>query len=95
MVIEELTLIKRQQESRAVLKKARTKRKRLPIRQSIISDIYRLLIQDVQGKNYKHARLKLAFCLLAVTRIGVNELLPLKVRQLETLIKSSWIAINF
>ena len=94
MVLEELALIKKEQESRAALKKTKTERKRLPISQPITSTIYQLFIQDVRGKNYKHARLKIAFCLFAVTEIRVNQLFSLKIHQLETLIKSSWIAIN-
>jgi integrase len=36
----------------------------------------------------------MALCILAVTGIRINELLPLKVRQLETLFKENWIAID-
>ena len=76
------------------MKKARVERKRLPKRQSITFDIYQLLIEGVEGKSYKSAKLRIAFCLLVVTGIRVSELLLLKVSQLETLLKSHWIAIN-
>jgi integrase len=76
------------------LKRAGSERKRLPKRQPITSDIYQLLIESVKGKAYKSARLRIAFCLLVVTGIRVSELLPLKVSQLETLLKSHWIGIN-
>jgi integrase len=36
----------------------------------------------------------MALCILAVTGIRINELLPLKVSQLETLFKENWIAID-
>ena len=36
----------------------------------------------------------MAICILAVTGIRINELLPLKVSQLETLFKENWIAID-
>ena len=36
----------------------------------------------------------MALCILAVTGIRINELLPLKISQLETLFKENWIAID-
>ena len=36
----------------------------------------------------------MALCILAVTGIRINELLPLKVSQLETLFKENWISID-
>ena len=39
-------------------------------------------------------RTRLAICLLAVTGIRINELLPLKVGQLKTLLEENWIAID-
>jgi site-specific recombinase XerD len=39
-------------------------------------------------------RLRIAFCLLTVTGIRINELLPLKVHQLQTLLESYWIGID-
>ena len=36
----------------------------------------------------------MALCILAVTGIRINELLPLKVSQLETFFKENWIAID-
>lgn len=35
-----------------------------------------------------------AICILAVTRIRINELLFLKVNQIQTLIEENWIAID-
>ena len=36
----------------------------------------------------------MAICILAVTGIRINELLPLKVKQLNTLLEEGWIAID-
>lgn len=94
IVVEELNLIKKQREEKAALKKAGLERKRLPKRQPLTSQIYELLIQSITGKSYQAERLRIAFCLLTVTGIKINELLPLKVYQLEGLIQSHWIAIN-
>ena len=43
---------------------------------------------------YIHVRTRVALCILAVTGIRINELLPLKVNQLQTLIEENWIAID-
>ena len=43
---------------------------------------------------YTAARLRIALCLLTITGIRVNELLPLKVHQLKTLLTEGWIAID-
>ena len=89
--IAKLTLEKQEKENR---KKLRAKRKRLPKRDPITPDIYQLLIENIRGTSYEAARLRIAILLLTVTGIRINELLPLKVEQLYTLVKSSWIAIN-
>lgn len=89
-----MNLIKKQSEEKAALKKARLERKRLPKRQPITSQIYELLTLSITGKSYQAARLRIAFCLFPVTDIRINELLSLKVYQLEGLIQSYWIAIN-
>jgi integrase len=52
------------------------------------------LIRETEGPTYFHVKLRLALCILVVTRIRINELLPLKVSQLKTLIQESWIAID-
>ena len=57
-------------------------------------DIYKELIRAAEGPTYLSVRLRIAFCILAVTEIRINELLPLKVYQLKTLINSNWIAID-
>lgn len=79
IVVEELAEIKKERERKAALKKARAEKKGLPKRQSITPDIYQLFIQSVEGQNYKSARLRIAFCFLAVTGIQVSELLLLKI----------------
>lgn len=50
------------------------------------AEVYDFLIESINGKNYRNARLRIALCLLTITGIRINELLPLKVSQLETLL---------
>jgi integrase len=57
-------------------------------------EIYKELIQAAEGPTYIHVRTRIALCILAVTGIRINELLPLKVSQLQTLIEENWIAID-
>ena len=52
------------------------------------------LDQRTEGPTYIHVRIRVALCILAVTGIRINELLPLKVNQLRTLIEENWIAID-
>jgi integrase len=48
-------------------------------------EIYKELIKAAEGPTYINLRTRMALCILAVTGIRINELLPLKVRQLTTL----------
>nr|YP_010283282.1 hypothetical protein MKU01_pgp092 [Psammodictyon constrictum]ULD16401.1 hypothetical protein [Psammodictyon constrictum] len=57
-------------------------------------EIYKELIEATQGPTYIHVRTRIAISILAVIGIRINELLPLKVNQLQTLIKENWIAID-
>ena len=59
-----------------------------------LDDVLKELIQPAEGPTYIHVRTRIALCILAVTGIRINELLPLKVSQLETLFKENWIAID-
>lgn len=93
-VLKELNLIKQEREERAARKEARTNRKRLPKRDPMTAEIYKELIKEAEGPTYIHVRTRIALCLLAVTGIRINELLPLKVNQLETLVEENWIAID-
>ena len=93
-VVKELNVLKKEREEREARKEARANRKRLPKRQPITPEIYRLLIQAAESPTYTLVRLRIAFCLLTVTGIRINELLPLKVGQLQTLLKSHWIGID-
>lgn len=94
IVVKELTFMKTEREERKANKEARAKRKRMPRRQPLTPEIYQLLIHQVSDKNYCSARLRIAFCLLAVTGVRISELLPLKVSQIQTLLQSGWISIN-
>jgi site-specific recombinase XerD len=57
-------------------------------------EIYNLLIQSTTSPNYRSVRLRIAFYLLFVTGIRINELLSLKVYQLQTLLDYHWISID-
>ena len=76
----------------------RKKRKRLPKREPVTTDIYNFLIIQTETIDYQNryraARLRIALALLAVTGIRISELLPLKMVQIKTLFSESWIAID-
>jgi integrase len=93
-VEKEFSVLKKEREEKAARKEARANRKRLPKRQPITPKIYRLLIQAAGSPSYTSVRLRIAFCLLTVTGIRINELLPLKVGQLQTLLEAHWIGID-
>ena len=96
-VLAELNELKKERQQKLSRKKARANRKRLPKRDAVTPEIYQALIQATESGNYNSytaARLRVALCLLAITGIRVNELLPLKVYQLKTLLTESWIKIN-
>jgi len=58
------------------------------------AEIYKKWLQAAEGPAYIHVRLKIAICLLTITGIRINELLPLKLYELQTLIEEGWIAID-
>jgi integrase len=91
-VVKELNVLKKEREEKAVQKEARANRKRFPKRQSITPEISRLLTQAAESPSYISVRLRIAFCLL--TGIRINELLSLKVHQLQRLLESHWIGID-
>jgi integrase len=93
-VLKELNAIKEEREEKAARKEARVNRKRLPKRDPMTGEIYRELMRATEGPTYINLRTRMALCILAVTGIRINELLPLKVNQLETLFKENWIAID-
>ena len=94
IVVEELNQIKQERQEKEIRKQARANRKRLPKRDPMTGEIYKKLIQAAEGPTYSHVRTRVALCILAVTGIRINELLPLKVNQLQTLIEENWIAID-
>ena len=93
-VLKELNAIKQEREEKAARKEAWANRKRLPKRDPMTGEIYRELMRATEGPTYINLRTRIALCILAVTGIRINELLPLKVSQLETLFKENWIAID-
>lgn len=51
-------------------------------------------MKENESPGYIATRTRVAICLLTVTGIRISELLPLKVGQLETLLKEGWIGID-
>ena len=94
IVVKELNLIKKERQEKEIRKQARANRKRLPKREPMTAEIYKKLLQAAEGPAYTDVRLRIAICLLTITGIRINELLPLKVYQLQTLIEEGWIAID-
>ena len=93
-VIKELNTIKREREQKVARKEAWKNRKRLPKRDPMTAEIYTELMRAAEGPTYIKLRTRIALCILTVTGIRINELLPLKVSQLKTLFKENWIAID-
>ena len=93
-VENELNMLKQEREEKASRKEARANRKRLPKREPVTREIYKLLIQAAGSPNYTSVRLRIAICLLTVTGIRISELLPLKVGQLQALLEAHWIGID-
>ena len=93
-VLKELNAIKKEREEKAARREKWSKRKRLPKRDPINSEIYNLLIKESEGPTYIATRTRIAICLLTVTGIRIGELLSLKVGQLETLLEEGWISID-
>ena len=94
IAVSELNLMKKEREEKAARREKWAKRKRLPKRDPINSEIYKLLIQESEGPTYMATRTRIAICLLTVTGIRISELLSLKVGQLETLLNEGWISID-
>ena len=93
-IIAELNQIKQEHREKEIRKQARVNRKRLPKREPMTAEIYKKLVQAAAGPAYIYVRLRIAICLLTITGIRINELLPLKVYQLQTLVEEGWIAID-
>ena len=93
-VLKELNAVKKKREEKAARREKWSKRKRLPKRDPINSEIYNLLIKESEGPTYIATRTRIAICLLTVTGIRIGELLSLKVGQLETLVEEGWISID-
>ena len=94
IVVSELNALKKEREEKAARREKWSKRKRLPKRHPINSEIYNLLIKKSEGPSYIATRTRIAICILTVTGIRVSELLPLKVGQLKTLLEEGWISID-
>jgi integrase len=94
ILVDELNAVKEERQEKVARKEARANRKRLPKRDPMTREIYQELIKVAEGPTYTNLRTRIAICILAVTGIRINELLPLKVNQLETLFKENWIGID-
>ena len=94
IVMSELNVIKKEREEKTARRDRWSNRKRLSKRDPINSEIYNLLMKESEGPSYIATRTRIAICLLTVTGIRIGELLPLKVDQLETLLKEGWISID-
>lgn len=94
IVVEEADRIKREREETESKRQARKNRRRLPKREPMAKEIYNALLRRAEGPGYLKVRLRLAFCILAVTGVRISELRPLKVNQLKTLATKHWIAID-
>ena len=77
--------LNKEREKQTARREKRGKRKRLPKRDPITLEIYEQLITNIKGSNFKNARLQLSILLLTIIGVRINELLPLKVKQLLTL----------
>ena len=94
IVVTELNLIKEERQEKEIRKQARANRKRLPKRESMTAEIYKKLLKAAEGPAYIDVSLRIAICSFTITGIRINELLPLKVYQLQTLVEEGWIAID-
>ena len=98
IVTEELQERKERERLMQEKKEKWKNRRRLPKREPITIELYDSLIQSSQkfkySNLYQSARLRLALALLLVTGIRISELLPLKMKQVESLFINHWIAID-
>jgi site-specific recombinase XerD len=94
LVVSELNLMKKEREDKVGRREKWSKRKRLPKRDPVNSEIYNLLLKESEGPTFIATRTRIAISLLTVTGIRISELLPLKVGQLETLLAEGWVSID-
>jgi hypothetical protein len=69
IAVSELTAMKKEREEKAARREKWSKRKRLPKRDPINSEIYNLLMKESEGPTYMATRTRIGICLLIVTRI--------------------------
>lgn len=83
---QQLNQIKQEQQEKEICKQAPANRKRLPKRDPMTAEVYKELIKATEGPTYINLRTRMALCILAGNGIRINELLSLKVEQLQTLL---------
>ena len=76
--------------TREPLLKIRNKSNRDPI----TPEIYQLILDEISEINYIGIRLRLAFCLLLITKLQIKYLLSLKMNQLKNLLDFGWMTIK-
>lgn len=89
IVVEELTKIKQEPEEKVAREGAWANRKRLAKRDPITSEIYKKLKRAAEGPTYIQLQRRMPLYILTEAGIRINELLPLKVSQLEILFKEN------
>ena len=92
IVVAELNQIKKERQEKEIRKQACASRKRLSKRDLMTAEIYKKLLKTAKDLTYNDVQLRIAICLLTITVIRINKLLPLKVYQLQTLVEEGWIA---
>ena len=70
------------------------KRQNKSKRDPITLEIYQLILNEIPERNYVAIRLRLAFCLLLITKLRISDLLLLKMDQLDRLLNLGWIIIK-
>jgi integrase len=93
-LLSELERLRAEEQTKEKRKEASANRKRLTKRDPITLSIYEELIRSISGYDVKNVRLRIACLILTITGIRLNELLPLKMKELIPLINSNWISIN-
>lgn len=94
VLVEELRMVKKERSEKERRKNSYRQRKRLPKRDPIDCETYKLLIEASIGPGYVATRTRIALLLLTVTGIRVSELRELKTGQLDTLLDEGWIAVS-
>lgn len=99
VMVEKLEREKSFQKEKTNREKSHVNKKWKSKYQPMTLKVYNLLISSTQMNpvsvsRYKYVRLRVAFCLLFITGIQINQLLTLEVHQLKTLVENYWISLD-